>query len=1153
VGAAELDKMTPQMKVMREIDTGDTAIPIYGAAAARGSITVPLGGDYAPPVFTEGSGWSWTPVFKGKLKTNFTAPAQITEYATVVGNKTINSSQTNDYLGSFRNMDQIILQIFKENGSLSNQYNSVTTYRDVVIGDISQNQATDADAPQSDNETSGDTPGAESPTMDLPEMNIPAGPFEVVVEGNQAGFELGIPLFGAGTGKKEDQNTGILGKNRSKYIDDMKDAIGKGAPDKSLTDQLKKAAEKVTDSSGANVKPKADVDASFMIGFNASLMFAYSELDSQWHFDEAKILVTFKGEVKISQRLPPAPIIYVYIIFSLDATAGLNISAEESLSEEGLRTSEVKFSGQFELEIEVEAGIGIGVDLCKFEIFLKVNLGLVVEFAEEFTGVDEFKIGAALGFRAVFLCFTYEMECISFEESYERARTPDEWVFEWAVFGKNQPTSMRALSTEEGSELSPAWPGTRLYINRRTFTEQIIGSAQGGFTAMSIPTAYDFELGEYNTGASAQKLTDNLRYNSEYKLFQIGGDNYILYMIDGGAARSAVDADMLVLSKITGTGLDDPAGGTDYSIVDRTSGGTQIDLKADAAFDVQVDSGKIKVVWIDNQDITAYGSVAEANLLSNSAANTQLKYAVFDAANAAAGFSDAVVLGTVDNNFNFLPRITTVGDQDLILSVRSAPYTAAEIDSLEATYKTNLIAQLGASSEAEAKSKYPYFDFKVGQFRNMNTLYGKYSTFRLAAEKADGFLVTDIAATDDWKNDGTRIEQADIYAISDSEFYMVYATSYNYLSEAKNMTAKHLYLRKGTVNDDGTVVLEDPLLLRSLVDAEDDSKDGIYSGGVQSETFVDPFFSGLEFMEGKLDPASGPELMLIFNMNNQYYVIDQDNLDSLTGNEHSGTIKPFFTVNAQTGDSKADFTIGNDGDGNISAVYTSPVPYTENNAIYLTKYDPYTASWGKGMMLAMRDMNIYESALEQEWSAEETKTAYYNSLNSNAKLIFQKPEVITGAAGALTMVAQTVLTELEEKTDPISGAKVKIPAIDAVSGNTRESSKGFYSMSFPAGTRKIGSPLLLFDHQAFVEGAVLAPRITFRNVGDFALRGSDDKPIDIDLWIGNGNAGQSTKLASWKVTSPVASGESVDTLMTAKATYTGRLVVRLRPTPCPLI
>jgi hypothetical protein len=81
---------------------------------------------------------------------------------------------------------------------------------------------------------------------------------------------------------------------------------------------------------------------------------------------------------------------------------------------------------------------------------------------------------------------------------------------------------------------------------------------------------------------------------------------------------------------------------------------------------------------------------------------------------------------------------------------------------------------------------------------------------------------------------------------------MAYTTAYNYLDDSTNMTAKRLYLRKGTIDSSGAVTLGTPLLLRTLVDSDVDTKDGIYSGATLSDPFTDPFFGGLEFLKGKL-------------------------------------------------------------------------------------------------------------------------------------------------------------------------------------------------------------------------------------------------------------------------------------------------------------
>ncbi len=664
-------------------------------------------------------------------------------------------------------------------------------------------------------------------------------------------------------------------------------------------------------------------------------------------------------------------------------------------------------------------------------------------------------------------------------------------------------------------------------------------------------------------------LAENLKYSSDYSLFEVEGKNYVIYMIDGGADRSYVDSDTLVMSGIIDDGLVNPIGDDgekDYTVVDRVYSPLEEDIKGDSAFDVYVDGTKVKVAWIDNRTVTLNDEADADEAIKNCAANTQVKYAVFDAVYKAEGFNEATVIGTPDKDYlNFLPKVGTIDGKSVVLSVKSEPFTEEELEDKVDIFKLSLINQINnttdnkiaAGAEVEAKKKYPYFDFKVGQYRYMNILYGKYSELSFGVETKSGFNVTEITPSDEWKNVGTRIVQADFYGISGNdnknEFYMAYETNYNHLDGLTNMTAKRLYLRKGTIDDDGTVELEVPLLLRSLVDSEDNSLDGVYEellDGVYEKStriqeFEDPFFGGLEFLKGKLEPKGDPEPILVFNMNNRYYYIDKNNLDSLISGNSSGTITPFFDAKTNEGDSKADLSIGTDGDGNISIIYTMPVVFSGNNAIYLSKYDPYAHLWGKGIMLAMRDMNIYESSLDENWTAEETIQAYEKSGNSNARLIFQKPKVVIGSSGSLLLIAQTALTELEDAYDPIAKKDVKMPVAEG------DSIKGFYSMSFPVGTRKISSPVLLFDNYAFVAGSVLRPRISFKNVGDFAIRGSDEYPIAVNLMLGGGDTSDVISLARWDIPNNIPSGETLDTLLHSENSNYGQVGTQIVADPLP--
>jgi hypothetical protein len=134
-------------------------------------------------------------------------------------------------------------------------------------------------------------------------------------------------------------------------------------------------------------------------------------------------------------------------------------------------------------------------------------------------------------------------------------------------------------------------------------------------------------------------------------------------------------------------------------------------------------------------------------------------------------------------------------------------------------------------------------------------------------------------------------------------------------------------------------------------------------------------------------------------------------------------------------------------------------------------------------------------------------------------------------------------------TNPITNETVKMPAKDGMTGYSRESTRGFYSMSFPVGTRTISSPLLMLDNKVFVPGSRLTPRVSFKNVGDFALRGSTDKPIMINLMHGDGTIGIS--LAEWSVNGNIPSGGSLDTLLHSKDTVHGQIGTQLLAEPLP--
>ena len=97
--------------------------------------------------------------------------------------------------------------------------------------------------------------------------------------------------------------------------------------------------------------------------------------------------------------------------------------------------------------------------------------------------------------------------------------------------------------------------------------------------------------------------------------------------------------------------------------------------------------------------------------------------------------------------------------------------------------------------------------------------------------------------------------------------------------------------------------------------AKDSTDDGVYANAARSEAYNDPYFSNVQFLNGKLGGLVGEEenfdeqiemqsyslrsaaeTFLIFEMNGNTYVVPSASLASITDEDtRSGSIIPFFT------------------------------------------------------------------------------------------------------------------------------------------------------------------------------------------------------------------------------------------------------------------
>lgn len=488
---------------------------------------------------------------------------------------------------------------------------------------------------------------------------------------------------------------------------------------------------------------------------------------------------------------------------------------------------------------------------------------------------------------------------------------------------------------------------------------------------------------------------------------------------------------------------------------------------------------------------------------------------------------------------------------------------------------------------------------------------------------------------DSWLASGVRLENADLTAI-ENDFYVAYTTAQSTLlsvlggTPSDEQTIKKLYLQRisvtppvvspttGVVTTPEQVTVGAAVGLRHLVDVSRDSaKDGVYAGASLQTAYTDPYFSNVQFLRGKLGALTGdpedfndivnvspfalglvtPENFLIFEMNANTYVIPEASLRSITDPtavKRSGMVIPFFTrqtaqeitdaiekdefVVAEVKGAPAvtNVTIGADGNGNITAVYTQGVPNAPGNAVYMTKYDPQSMTWGLGTMLAMRDMQTFEDAVAGNWSVDETVTAYFDTTEDGMLTPADTPQSFSfnrlriGLAGQdkLLVVSEGTLMQLEavpQMAGVFDDAQNLVGLAPVTDGNAAEdavgysgratpaytfnaamradgsydSENGIYAISFGMGKQALGSAAIHLSNYTLTPGSQASANVTFTNTGDVAIRASAANPATITLYAKTASGNE--PLAAWHVTENIRAGQEVrteDTVITFPATLT---------------
>ena len=878
--------------------------------------------------------------------------------------------------------------------------------------------------------------------------------------------------------------------------------------------------------------------------------------------------------------------------------------------------SDIYFSGlSFSPEIFLEASAGVGIELLKAEVYLKVSVGATMSLgsynSDEYgegdynkATLDEFTFTAALGIRVTALFFSYEFEAVQFCISYDRETVFDEkqgkqtgWNFFWYFGGKPKEARRRGVqtsSTADPLQVKIKMPGT--YTNEEILHIAEQNSFMMPFSIMPTDEKVPFELSSYGTSGDAYTLGEDLIPGASYKLVTANGKNYIVYTITN-KDREGIHTSQIVMSEVVGTGtnigLAHPAGGDGiaYAVIDD-------DVYGDLDFDVWVDGETVRVAWVSyNSSAAAAGEAAREGVPSDdengaviaymaaAAQEVEVKTATF---NADSGFTAPVVAddGT-DKGYLSLPR----GAGDMIAYSESVYYEAGELEELLSAYELFFVApEILTDSGYNYGLGDPSANFQYEQKRMNKTVYGKSSRINFAVLDGDSYVPSSYN-NETWDENGVQIENFSITKDTDGAFYLAYSTSRNELTENDERTIKRLYLQKVTLPETGAVPnVTSAAILRTTFDSSNNNaEDGVYSGGVKVSAYNDPYFSNIRFLDGDIGALKGEsedfgeevtftpaallgdgeitkENFLIFEMNGNNYIVPNESLKSMTAasaTDRKGEIIPFFAADDNgflTGGSH--FTLGADGKGNLSAVYVKSVPNTSNTALYLSKYDAATNTWGVGTMLAMNNMSVYEKTQTEYMTDAEIEAAYYDVTAGGdlQSFAFGKMQIALGSSDenneSLLVITEGQLSALEAKAAmiPTMSRNEVTKTYDFVgiedSGHSAYSVKekadggydiknGIYAVNFGVGEQVIGNASINLMDYAFTPENVLTASVSFTNTGDVGIRGSESEPITVSLMLAPQGGGETKVLASWTVEDTIRAGSSVVMPYTATAALPG--------------
>ncbi|MBQ7558282.1 MAG: hypothetical protein IJT00_09495 [Lachnospiraceae bacterium] len=566
------------------------------------------------------------------------------------------------------------------------------------------------------------------------------------------------------------------------------------------------------------------------------------------------------------------------------------------------------------------------------------------------------------------------------------------------------------------------------------------------------------------------------------------------------------------------------------------------DGTGDLEFDVTVSGNVINVAWVSYAKENPSPSSDERESFRIAAKNTVVKQASYDT-DKKSGFSKAVTL----NEAGAAVYNPTIIDDTHTAFVKANHVDEARRKKLLDEYEKKLNS-FGYSKDSQNESTRNIFNFRMDNYENIIDYKGESSVLCVYSSDTGLTEFKNRGGSKSGYSSGEKTPVIDklegIPALGeDSAFYMAYTVwDEDLANEDKKKDGQHnsaLFLADFEQSSSAVVSHYGQ---RKVVS---DSLMGTDGAGEHLMIDTLDFFRKKSFQDihKVLD-----DNVLIVGQGEHLYTMDYENLRLCLEGKGDMGAEPLTGTTFYGGeignDKRTGFTFGEDADGNLVTVYVSSVPDTTNTALFLSTYDGKNKTWGKGVILAMRHMDVYEDSVKNGWSHEDTEKAYLGKRSGYKRggmdqLQFSNPQIALGVKSAedsgkdtgfdktgtsLVILTGGMMRYLTTQAGP-GGEEVVIPGTRPANASFKEG-MGIYAVCYGVGHHSIGQGNITFTSENFSAGSELNAGITFVNTGDVSIRGSEDNPVTVTL-NATGDGLISKILATWKIGQNIKSGQKV--------------------------